>query len=432
MLRPRHRRTKLDASASQNHLGSSQPGYRRGGPFILTNLSIGHGFTHWYGQSIVVLLPVIQNALGFTNFQFGSLIAILSISGGIANIPAGLVVDIFRRRWGLMLTLCMALAAVAYGLVAASSDFVKLALVFFLLPLPGTVWHMPAIAAISQRFPRRRGFGLSIHGVGGQIGDSIGPLIIGALLTLFAGAWRPVALVYVFPALVMTAVVFWSLFHLGGEGGDGGRRTEARRRFLDAGRLLRNRAILALVLVSSFRDMGSVVLMFWLAKYLHDPIAEGGLGFSAFMVGLHLTLLLILGVASSPIAGLLSDRFGRKLILIPCLTAVGLLSLAIEPVGAGILLMVIVLAIGLFSSSMNQILQATVLDQVGRGTEGMTMGIVMGVNSVLSGIAPLIAALVVNRYGLGSVFVYAAVLWVSGAVVLAFTPLRPPPGVAEG
>jgi predicted MFS family arabinose efflux permease len=219
---------------------------------------------------------------------------------------------------------------------------------------------------------------------------------------------------------------------LGGEGDDGGQPTEVRQRFRDAGRLLRNPAILALVLVSSLRDMGSVVLMFWLAKYLHDPIAEGGLEFSAFMVGLHLTLLLILGVVSSPIAGVLSDRFGRKLILIPCLTAVGLLSLAIEPVGAGILLIVIVLSIGLFSSSMNQILQATVLDQVGRGTEGMTMGIVMGVNSVLSGIAPLIAALVVNRYGLGSVFVYAAVLWVSGAVVLAFTPLRPPPGVAEG
>ena len=89
--------------------------------------------------------------------------------------------------------------------------------------------------------------------------------------------------------------------------------------------------------------------------------------------------------------------------------------------------MAIVLAIGLFSSSMNQILQATVLDQVGRGTEGVTMGIVMGVNSVLSGIAPLIAAVVVNNFGIGSVFTYAAVLWMAGALVLAFTPLRPPP-----
>lgn len=411
-----------------NDLGGDAPRYRRSGPFILANLSIGHGFTHWYGQSIVVLLPVIQTALALTNFQFGALVAILSISGGVANIPTGFLVDIFRRRWGLILTLCMVLASLGYGLVAASPGFFVLALVFILMPLPGTVWHMPAIAAISQRFPTRRGFSLSMHGVGGQVGDSMGPLIVGGLLTLFAGAWRPVALVYVFPAIVMTVVVFWALYRLGGEGDEGARRTEVGQRFRDAGRLLRNPAILALVLVSSFRDMGAVVLMFWLAKYLHDPIEAGGLGFSPFMVGLHLTLLLILGVVSSPIAGLLSDRFGRKLILIPCLTAVGLLSLSIQSVDAGWLLIVIVLAIGLFSSSMNQILQATVLDQVGRGTEGVTMGIVMGVNSVLSGVAPLIAAVVVNNYGIGSVFIYAAVLWVAGAVFLAFTPLRPPPG----
>ena len=413
-------------------LGGGQPQYRRGGPFILANLSIGHGFTHWYGQAIVVLLPVIQTALAFSNFQFGALVAILSISGGIANIPTGFLVDIFRRRWGLILTLCMVLAALGYGLVAASPGFFVLALVFILMPLPGTVWHMPAIAAISQRFPTRRGFSLSMHGVGGQVGDSMGPLIVGALLTLFAGAWRPVALVHVFPAIVMTVVVFWALYRLGGEGEEGGQRTEVGQRFRDAGRLLRNPAILSLVLVSSFRDMGSVVLMFWLAKYLHDPIDVGGLGFSPFMVGLHLTFLLILGVVSSPIAGLLSDRFGRKLILIPCLTAVGLLSLAIEPAGAGIDLIIIVLAIGLFSSSMNQILQATVLDQVGRGTEGVTMGIVMGVNSVLSGVAPLIAAAVVNNYGIGSVFIYAAILWVAGAVILAVTPLRPPPVAPAG
>ena len=417
------------AANTASELGSGQPQYRRGGPFILANLSIGHGFTHWYGQAIVVLLPVIQTALALTNLQFGTLVAILSISGGIANIPTGFLVDIFRRRWGLILTLCMVLAALGYGLVAASPGFFVLALVFILMPLPGTVWHMPAIAAISQRFPNRRGFSLSMHGVGGQVGDSMGPLIVGALLTLFAGAWRPVALVHVFPAILMTVVVFWALYRLGGDGEEASQRTDVGQRFRDAGRLLRNLPILALVLVSSFRDMGSVVLMFWLAKYLHDPVNVGGLGFSPFMVGLHLTFLLILGVVSSPIAGLLSDRFGRKLILIPCLTAVGLLSLAIEPVGAGIDLIVIVLAIGLFSSSMNQILQATVLDQVGRGTEGVTMGIVMGVNSVLSGIAPLIAAAVVNNYGIGSVFIYAAILWVAGAVILAVTPLRPPPGV---
>ena len=116
---------------------------------------------------------------------------------------------------------------------------------------------------------------------------------------------------------------------------------------------------------------------------------------SAFMVGLHLALLFVLGTISSPIVGVLSDRYGRKTVLIPCLTAVGLLSLGIGQVDRGIALILIILAIGLFSSSMNQILQATILDQIGRGTEGATMGLVMAANSGLSALAPIFAALAI-------------------------------------
>ncbi len=368
--------------------------------------------------------------MGLSNLQFGALAALLSISGGIVNIPAGFLVDIARNRWGLILTLCMVLAALGYGLVAAAPGFVLLAVAFVLLPLPGSIWHMPAIAAISQRFPHRRGFGLSIHGVGGQVGDSIGPLVVGGLLFLFHDLWRRVALAYVFPALAMTGVVWWALFSLGGSSDAAYRRVSLGRRFREAGRLLRNPAILSLVLVTSLRDMGAGSLIVWLPKYLHDPVAEGGLAMSPFLVGLHLTLLLALGVVSSPFAGILSDRHGRKLILIPCLTAVGLLSLVIGQLEGGAALIGVVLTIGLFSSSMNQILQATVLDQIGRGTEGATMGIVMGVNSALSAVAPLIAALVVDTYGLGTVFIYTAALWLAAAGILALTPLRPAPPMA--
>jgi MFS family permease len=291
-------------------------------------------------------MPYIQGAMGLSNLQFGALAAILSISAGIANIPAGFLVDMARSRWGQILTACMVLAAVGYGLVAASPGFLFLSFAFLLLALPGTIWHMPAIAAISQRFPQRRGYGLSIHGVGGQIGDSIGPLVVGGLLTLFTFLWRRVnpvdlwrwvALVYVFPAVLMTGVVWWALFRLGGSGDDSGpgTRLSLGQRFRDAGRLLRNPAILSLVLVSSLRDMGSGSLVIWLPKYLLDPVEAGGLAMTPLLVGLHLTLLLILGVVSSPIAGILSDRYGRKLILIPCLTAVGLLSLVLGQVEAG-------------------------------------------------------------------------------------------------
>ena len=72
----------------------------------------------------------------------------------------------------------------------------------------------------------------------------------------------------------------------------------------------------------------------------------------------------------------------------------------------------------------SQIMQATVLDQVGRGTEGATIGLVMGFNSVVGAGSPILAAFIVNAYGLGSVFYYNAALWAAAAVVLSLIPLK--------
>ena len=64
-------------------------------------------------------------------------------------------------------------------------------------------------------------------------------------------------------------------------------------------------------------------------------------------------------------------------------------------------------------------MQATVLDQVGRGTESATMGLVLGFNSMFSAASPLVAAVIVNAYGLGTVFYYNAALWIAAVVVLS-------------
>ena len=52
---------------------------------------------------------------------------------------------------------------------------------------------MPQAAAIStlgRRFPERKGLALSFHGMGGNFGEALAPLVIGALLTVFT--WRTV------------------------------------------------------------------------------------------------------------------------------------------------------------------------------------------------------------------------------------------------
>ena len=407
----------------------------RSSAFILTNLSIGHGITHWYVASMLFMLPRIQETLGLSNFQFASLNTIRQVSAGSATIPTGVLVDMAKNQWGLILTGCMIVAGIASGLFSLSPSYLYLAVVIVLLPLPGTIWHMPAIAAISQRMPDRRGMGLSIHGIGSQLGTSLGPYGTGHLMALMAGwsameAWRSVTLIYVGPAIVMAVVVWWSLRDLGSSGVSPNQQTPLRERVRGVGGLLRNRTMLTLMVVIMLRNMGFNSLTIWVPKYLQDSVEDGGLGMSTVSAGLNYSLLTALGVVSSPFLGALSDRYGRKKVLLPSLSLAAGLALAIGQAGDGLLLTLTILATGLFTYSLGQILQASVLDQVGKGTEGATMGLVIGLNNVFSALSPLAAALVVNAYGLSSVFYYNACLWAAAVVVLSFINLKPPPRLA--
>jgi ACDE family multidrug resistance protein len=191
--------------------------------------------------------------------------------------------------------------------------------------------------------------------------------------------------------------------------------------------LLRQRAILSLLLVTMLRNMGFTSLLVWVPVYLIDPVEKGGLGMSGFMVGLHTAFLTGLGVASSPVLGYLSDRFGRKVVVVPGLLITALLTAVMGLVGAGLLLTLVILVVGLFTYALAQIIQATILDHIDRGAEGASMGLILGSNAVITAVSPILAAIIVNAYGLGAVFYYNAGLIGASALVLLFTALRPVP-----
>jgi MFS family permease len=397
--------------------------------FILTNLTIAHGITHLYGSSLFVILPYIQSSLGLSNLQYGSLFTLRQLSMGGANIPAGFIIDMAKSQWGLILTGCMVTLAIVYMLLATSTNFVFLAVVMMMTPIGTSLWHLPAFAAISQRYPERRGFALSMHNVGAQFGASVGPLMAGGLLALLA--WRGVALIYVIPAAVMSFVVWWSLRDLGSSDSTPNVRIPVGTRIREAGRLLRRPAIIGLVMIMMLRHMGTNSLTLWLPRYLKDPIADGGLEMGPFMIGLHVAMLTTLGVASSPVLGALSDRYGRKLVLVPCLAITALLAVAIGQSGDGPLLTLSILAMGMFSLSLGQIMQATLLDQIGRGTEGTTIGLIMGINTGFIATSPIIAALIVDAYGIGAVFFMNASLWAAASLLVLIVPLKRPPVAAR-
>ena len=146
-----------------------QRGRSRG--FILGSLSLGHGASHLYDMGFPVFMEVIAKSLGLSYFQVATLFSIRQVGGGLVSLGGGALVDTLKSQWGLILTGCMAGSAVAYAFVGASTNFPLLILAVILVSIPGALWHLPAAAALSQRFPDRRGFAIAMHAIGSKIGN---------------------------------------------------------------------------------------------------------------------------------------------------------------------------------------------------------------------------------------------------------------------
>ena len=142
------------------------------------------------------------------------------------------------------------------------------------------------------------------------------------------------------------------------------------------------------------------------------------LDFSSFRLGLYLSLLYVLGAVSQPVMGLISDRVGRKAVLVPSFGLMALFYLAIAYSGGGVLLALVISALGLFFYAILNITQTAIMDVADESVQASTMG-VMGITSqpfVLG--SPVLAGYLVDRFGIESAFIYAAAAGVLATLIM--------------
>ncbi len=391
---------------------------------ILGVMSAGHGVAHLYDQGVPVMMPTIASHFGLTTFQVTVLQALRFTGFGVVNIGGGLVVDMLKRHWGMMLTCCMLSAALFFALLGMAPGYVALVLIVPLVSIPGALWHLPSAASLSQIFSDRRGWAISIHGFGANLGNLAGPVIATRLLALL-GSWRGVMFVYVAPALVMTVFVWVFLRHVGRIGSV--ERRDLSTQIRASLGLARNPAVVLMVSAATLRGIGLDALFAWSPFYLEETLGKGTTD-----AGFNFALLTGMGIVSTPILGYLSDRFGRKAVIVPGFAVAAALSLATVAAGGGWMLSLVMAGTGLFSFALHQIVQAAVLDEVGEGREATAVGLIFGLNGILGAVSPFLAFLVIDNFGgYGAVYYYAGILTAAGGVlaVLAPTGRKPPASV---
>src|SRR5689334_13071586 len=167
-------------------------------------VSFGHALTHWYPATFYLLLPLIGRDLGLSYAQVGSILTCQFAAGAIANIPGGLLVDTVGRK-GLLMAISLSWIGIPYLVMGVSHVYWMMLACAMLVGIGNNLWHPTAIPWLADRFPRRKGLVMSIHGMGGNVGDAFAPLVIGALLAIYS--WRSVVLMNVLPGIAMALFI---------------------------------------------------------------------------------------------------------------------------------------------------------------------------------------------------------------------------------
>lgn len=385
-------------------------GMRRGRTRVAATIAVAHAIKHVYNSGLrSLIMPDIKIGLRLDRAQFGSLATSSAIGWWLSTMTAGYLGDRYSHRAGLMLAIALALMGGALFLGGIVNNYVNMLLVMFLVGFGPAMFHPPAIGELSRRFPDRRGFAVSLHGVGANVGEVIGPPVVAAFLAFMI--WRHLLMVSIVPSLMAGAAV-WLLIPSRKADIDTG-ATSVREYFVSLASLLNNRMLLLLIGATALRSIGEEGVSAFLSLYMRDDLK-----YSVTTVALFFSFAQIAGIVSQPVMGYLSDRVGRKPVLVSGTALVMLSAFALSVAEPGVQLFLTVLVRSAVGFSLHHIFVAAALDVAHDTTQSTVTSLIYGAGFVGT-ISPFVAGIISERYGIHSVFIYGGIVMIAPTVLLA-------------
>jgi MFS family permease len=383
------------------------------GSFVSTIVA-GHALKHLMISGLSsVLIPEIKLSMSLSATQVGTLGSVQQFSGWFATLGAGYLGDRFTYKTGLMLAFSLGLTGFGMLLVGLSPGYGALVVAMLFTGLGPSMFHPPAVGALSRRFPDRRAFAISMHGTGGSIGEVLGPVTVAGMLALLF--WRDVLFVLFLPAMV-AAILTWRLLQEPANHDEDGHLTLGSY-FSSFRELLGQRALLLILLVTGLRTVGQATTAVFLPIYLRED-----LGYSAGLVGLFISMSQLAGIGSQPLMGSLTDRLGHKAVLVPALIGFSVLLLLVPVADGKLQLAIVVLALGAFLFSLQSVLTSAAIEVAGPNVHSTVVSLIYA-SSFVGSLAPALAGVLADAYGLWSTFVFSFSLGMVSVAVLMLTRL---------
>jgi MFS family permease len=368
---------------------------------------LAHGAVHVY--EMVIPLFVVSWLLEFqtiglgvasvdvTTASVGVVVTIGYVCFGVGSVPGGVLVDRIGSRW--LIGACLLGMGGSYVVLGLAPDMVVVALALLLWGTAASVYHPAGLSLISNG-AEDRGTVLAYHGIAGNLGIGLGPLVA-AIALVFVG-WRILAIALGIPALFAALYALKANFDeraavepVDTDGGTEPEPIDSIADFLATSKRLLTGVFVLVFVIAMCSGLYYRGFLTFLPELLRDlpgfePIAiesllpqplrgllpGGGDGRTLNPQDYFYSGLLLLGVVGQYVGGKLSDRVRVEYgiaVAFAVLAVLALLFLPAAGMGLGPLAVVGAL-IGVFLFVVQPLYQAAVAEHTTPATRGISYG----------------------------------------------------------
>jgi MFS family permease len=382
---------------------------------LMLVLTLGNGIVGFDRQTVAFLAPFIVDDLGLTNEQIGWTASALSIAIALSSFFGSQLADRTGSR-RIVLIACTVLFSLLSGLSGLATSFVMLLAARFLLgATEGPIVPISQTMILHASSPKWRGFNMGFMQMVGAFGIAgfIGPRVATSLGE--AHGWQTAMFLSVIPGLIVALMmVFLIKPDLKRAAPPPGPKASLLSDFATLLKVRNMRASLAIAgLITAWLVIQSTFLMLFLTQVKGlTPIAAGGVvSYGGFA-----------GLAGGILFPLLSDRVGRKPVLVLGSLAATLGPIAMLLLPGDPLLLSFAMALGWLPLGIAPLYCATVpSESVSPALVTTAVGLAMGFAELFGGvIVPPIAGRAADAFGLEAVFVICIGLALTSAVAALF------------
>ena len=391
----------VDSATTQDEPSESKEFQTREVLTIVT----GHFVHDIFTAFVPPLLPLIRERLAVDYAAIGGLAIFMQIPSLLQPF-IGHAADRISLRYFIILA--PAVTASVCSLLGIANGYALLALLLFVGGLSSAAFHAPAPAMIGRISGNRVGTGMSFFMAAGELGRTVGPLLVIAAVSWFGleGIWR----VAVF-GWMASVFLYWRLRGVSARPAQG--RLLSLQQLLPAAR----KVYPPLLWIMAARVFMSISMTTYLPIFMQDVK-----GYEFEIAGLSLTLLEGAGVLGALTMGTASDWLGRRKILTVLFLVSPILFLGFLN-SSGWMLFAFLLPLGFTMLSPSAVLLAVVQDSF-QQNRALANGLFLMANFVIRSPALWLLGSVADRFGLENAFLMSGLIAFVGVPAILRLPER--------